>query len=530
MKKLVILLALVLALTSCQALAFNETGLPIVDETVTFTMLIDDSYTAEDHALMYDYLEEQTNVHVELMLFPYQTALERMNIMLSTGNYPDVIAGWLLGTKNILNEGMTDGIFLPLDELIDAYCPNITEVLDIPGVRASMTLPDGHIYSIPYVVGEPEATFKPYINQIWLENVGMDMPTTPEELKEVLIAFRDNDANGNGELDDEIPFSGDPNNLNLGMLAGWWGVDAFGGGDYPYFSMVDGKLLFGANTDEYRTFLEYFADLYAEGLVDPEIFTQDLETWKAKGKDDLYGVSIAYGPGDFISDYDKETEPELREKYGWNRFTVLPVLAGCENPIFHRNSYGVTLFRTQMAITNKCDEEKAGIILRWFDNLYTEENSRQSQSGLLGSKLEKIGDGVYRELDMSDWTEEQKTAQDWGHIFTQSMPRYYHDSVVLGFGAEEVELSMNDYCDEVYAPYLNDTFVKVWASDEADVARSSILTTDINTYVKTAMAQFISGEKELNDTTWAEYCAQLETYGLQELIEINCRTLGVEAY
>ena len=530
MKKLVILLALAMVMTSIPALAFNAEGLPIVDETVTFSMLIDDSYTAEDHAIMYNYLEEQTGVHVDLQLFPYATAVERMNVMFSTGNYPDVIAGWLLGTKNILNEGMTDHIFLPLDELIEEYCPNITEVLEIPGVRASMTLPDGHIYSIPYVVGEPEATFKPYINQIWLENVGAEMPTTPDELKEVLILFRDNDANGNGDTEDEIPFSGDPNNLNLGMLAGWFGVDAFGGGDYPYFAMVDGKLQFTANTAEYRQFLEYFADLYAENLIDPEIFTQDLETWKAKGKQDLYGVSIAYGPGDFIDDYDKETEADLYEKYGWNRFTELPVLEGCENPIFHRNSYGVTLFRTQMAITNKCDEEKAAIILRWFDNLYTMDNSRQSQSGMLGQKIEYLGDNVYRELDTSAWTEEEKTAQDWGHIFTQSMPRYYHDSVVLGFGKTEVEKSMNDYCDEVYAPYLNDTFVKVWASDEADVARSSILTTDINTYVKTSMAQFISGEKELNDETWAEYCAQLDAYGLDELIEINCRTLGVEAY
>ena len=325
MKKLAILLALVLALSCVTALAD-----PIVEEKVTFSFMIDDSYTAEDHAIIYDMLEEQTNVHVDLILYPYQTALEKMSVALSTGNYPDVIGGWLLGNKDILDLGVGQGTFLPLEELIEEYCPNISAVLEIPGVRDSMTCPDGHIYSIPYVVSEPEATYKPYINQIWLENVGMEMPTTPEELKDVLIAFRDNDANGNGDTEDEIPFSGDPNNLNLGMLAGWFGIDGFGGGDYPFFTLVDGKLVFAANTDAYRAFLEYFADLYAEGLVDPEIFTQDLETWKGKGKQDLYGVSIAYGPGDFIDDYKKDTEPELYAKYGQNRFCAMPVLAGCE--------------------------------------------------------------------------------------------------------------------------------------------------------------------------------------------------------
>ena len=96
MKKLVILLALAMVMTSIPALAFNAEGLPIVDETVTFSMLIDDSYTAEDHAIMYNYLEEQTGVHVDLQLFPYATAVERMNVMLSTGNMMmfDQVLAW----------------------------------------------------------------------------------------------------------------------------------------------------------------------------------------------------------------------------------------------------------------------------------------------------------------------------------------------------------------------------------------------------------------------------------------------------
>ena len=523
MKKLAILLALVLALSCVTALAD-----PIVEEKVTFSFMIDDSYTAEDHAIIYDMLEEQTNVHVDLILYPYQTALEKMSVALSTGNYPDVIGGWLLSNKDILDLGVGQGTFLPLEELIEEYCPNISAVLEIPGVRDSMTCPDGHIYSIPYVVSEPEATYKPYINQIWLENVGMEMPTTPEELKDVLIAFRDNDANGNGDPTDEIGFSGDPNNLNLGMLAGWFGIDGFGAGDYPFFTLVDGKLVFAANTDAYRAFLEYFADLYAEGLVDPEIFTQDLETWKGKGKQDLYGVSIAYGPGDFIDDYKKDTEPELYAKYGQNRFCAMPVLAGCENPVFHRNSYGVTLFRTQMVITDKCDEEKAAIILQWFDNLYIEENSVQSQSGKLGVSIEKLGEGLYRELDKSGWTEEFETANSWGYIFTQSAPRWYHDSIVLGFGKEEPEPSFNDICDDLYRPFLGETFKQVWATDEADIQRSSILTTDINKYCKEMIAQFVSGETVLTDESWTAYCEQLNAYGLDELYEINCRTLGID--
>ncbi len=524
MKKLALILAVLMVFASVPALAdFNETGLPIVNEKVSFSLMIDDSGYAEDK-LVYDILEEQTNVHVDLNLAPYQLQLEKMGIALSTGDYADVIAGWLLGKKDIIDLGMGDQTFLPLEDLIAKYAPNIQEVLEIPGVRASMTLPDGHIYTIPYVVGEPEATFKPYINQVWLERLGLQVPTTPEELKAVLIAFRDQDANGNGDASDEIPFSGDPNNLSLGMLAGWWGVDAnSGNSDYPYFALVDGKIQFNANKPEFKQFIEFFADLYKEGLIDPEIFTQDLETWKAKGKQDLYGVSIAYGPGDYYPDYEKTSDEYA--KYGQNAFTYLPVLKGCENPIYHRNSYGVTLFRTQAVITDKCDEEKAAIIIRWFDNLFTNDNSRQSQSGPLGICIEKIGEGLYRELDKSDWSDEQSEKYGWANIFTQSMPRYYHNDVVLGFGKDEPEPSFMDICDEAYAPYLNEHFPAVWATSEEDTNRASILATDINTYVKQKIAQWVSGEANVAEE-WDAYCAQLEAYGLTELTTIHQRALG----
>jgi len=529
MKKLALLLALIMVTASIPglSLAFNETGLPIVDEPATFSMMIDDN-NEPDTVGFYDELERQTNIHVDLQLAPYQAQLERLGIALNSGDYADVIAGWLLGTKDLIDLGMGDQTFLPLEGLIEKYAPNIQEVLEIPGVRASMTLPDGHIYSIPYVVGEPEVTYKPYINQQWLENVGMEMPTTPEELKAVLIAFRDQDANGNGDPNDEIPFSGDPNNLSMGTLAGWWGVDANSGANtnYPFYALVDGKIEFSANKPEFKTAMEFFADLYAEKLIDEEIFTQDLDTWKSKGKQNLYGVCFAYGPGDYYDNFEKDT-PEY-EKYGENAFTGLPVLKGCENPVYYRNSYGVTLFRTQAVITDKCDEEKAGMIIRWFDNLFTADNSQQSQSGPIGICIEKLGEGLYRELPQDDWSEEKKEQYGWGRRFTQSLCRYYHDNVVLGVGKTEPEKSFMDQMDELYAPYLDEHFPAVWSTSEDDLARASTLSTDINTYVRQMMAQWISGEVAFNDDAWNAYCDQLNAYGLEELTSIYARSLGEE--
>ena len=70
---------------------------------------------------------------------------------------------------------------------------------------AVMKQPDGHIYGFAEYTSNPSANNpeKMWINSAWLEKLEIEVPTTTEELKNVLIAFRDGDPNGNG-IQDEI--------------------------------------------------------------------------------------------------------------------------------------------------------------------------------------------------------------------------------------------------------------------------------------------------------------------------------------
>ena len=535
MKKLALVLAALFVLSSASALAvdWNVTGLPIVNEPYSFSIFLDDSGLPEDK-IMFPILEEQTGITIEWQMAPYAVQTEKLGIALSSGDYADVIAGWTLGDQHLIDMGMGTKTFLPLEDLIEEYAPNIQEVLDKPGVRASMTLPDGHVYSIPYIVKEPEVFYIPYINQQWLDRLDLDMPTTPEELKDVLIAFRDQDANGNGDPNDEIPFSGDPNNLDISKLAGWWGADAAGQkNQFPYFALVDGKITFQANTEGYKQFIEFFADLYAEGLIDPEIFTQDVATWSAKGKQDLYGVDISYGPSDAYDDFPADSEEYV--KYTKNAMHPLPVLKGVDDPVYHRTTTGLTLFRTQAVITDKCDEEKAAIIIRWFDHLYEADISRQTSSGPFDICITKLDEHLYKEIDTTDWSDEMKEKYSWGNRFANSLPRYYHDdvyvenpAVVLPYNSDEPNVDLQEQMKmELYGPYLNEKFPEVWSVSEEDTNRSAEIQADLNNYIKTKTAQWIAGQADV-EAEWDAYCEQLNTYGLQELLEINRRALGEE--
>ncbi len=509
MKKLLTWLLLVTLLLGATS-AFAAEG------TKSFSILVDDSGKAEDK-IMYPILEEQTGIKVDLMLLPYEAAVERKNILINSGDYPDAIGGWLLSENDILTMGMQDGLFVPIDQYIDDSTPNMQKVLSIPGVRDAFTLPDGHIYTIPYVIGTPQVSFQPWINTEWLKNVGMEMPTTTEEFRKVLEAFRDQDANGNGDPNDEIPFSADPNNKNIGSMAGWFGVDATAyRGGATYFAMVDGKLQFSANQPGFKEFLKFFTGLYKDGLIDPELFTQDLETWKAKGKQNLYGCSMAYGSGDFY-----DMVPGTNE----TPFRTLPVLSSeyCDKPIYHRGSYGVYLFRSQVGITNKAADP--GLIVKWFDNVFDLDNSMQMSNGLFGWRLEKLEDGSFRRLDEAKLSEADREKYGWANTFTQSLPRFCPVEIeILPVEGQPIPYDEKKTADAVYEPYLNEMVPQVWLG--ADVAeRAATLTTDIANYIDQKVAEWVSGQADV-EADWDAYTAKLEEMGLQEMITIWKGAIG----
>lgn len=71
-----------------------------------------------------------------------------------------------------------------------------------------VTNPDGHIYTLPGKKPlRPKGCDTPFINKAWLDRLGLEIPTTVDEWYEVLKAFKEQDANGNGDPNDEIPLT-----------------------------------------------------------------------------------------------------------------------------------------------------------------------------------------------------------------------------------------------------------------------------------------------------------------------------------
>lgn len=124
-------------------------------------------------------------------------------------------------------------------------------------------MPDGHIYGLPGIsemgyidddgtyIGIGAIPQFTSINKDWLEKVGMEMPTTLDELHDVLVAFKENDCNGNGDATDEIPMSFMANNWCAGMTTLFAG---FGFTDYneDHRAIDNGKVYYQATSENYK--------------------------------------------------------------------------------------------------------------------------------------------------------------------------------------------------------------------------------------------------------------------------------------
>ena len=482
-----------------------KVGLPLVDEgTYGFSIFCDDSKEKPEYYML-DEFKKQTNVDVEMRIFPYETATERLNLDLNSGDYADVVGGWTLSDSMILTYGVNQGVFIPLEDYFAEYCPRITEILDLPGVREEMTAPDGHIYAIPYVCDDTKVGYSPYINGRWLKNVGMDIPTTTEEFEAVLKAFKEQDANGNGDPNDEIPFSADPNNKHIESMTGWFGLPMGKSG----IGILDEEVVFAGASSTYREFLSWFNSLYEQGLIDLEIFTQDSSTWEGKGNRDLYGVSIAYGSGEFSG-----IVVEGGEK---SEFDVLPVLNTDKGGMWMRDTNGFSVYRTQAVITDNAEHPE--VICRWFDNAFQLENGIGCNRGPVGTVVFKEDDG-YRAIDVKTLPEEDQEKFSWGNLWPQSLPKY----MPSGFKYIEDHPTYNEkkVMEDTYEPYLTKTTIPSFWIPLDKIDRYSDIASALTDYFNQRQAMFISGEMDIDDDAqWQSYVDGLYALGLEDWMDVR---------
>ena len=279
----------------------ESTGYPIVTEPLTLKVMFgirdQDNLVDFNEMPAFQRLEELTGIHIEWEIIKGADFETKVNLMFASGDYPDIIFADQL-TLDDEEYGVTQGLVIPItDELTSQYMPNYTERIaaedDDP--TAALVASDGQKYSVGWLFSQNYNTEQHFfINQTWLDNLGLETPDTIDEVTEVLRAFKSEDANGNGDASDEIPFEMglDTWACGLSYMLPLFGIPA----DSKRWIYIDddAKVQFAPTQDEFRTAMETFHTWYSEGLIDAEVLSQDDNTLTTKLKEGNVGLFAAW--------------------------------------------------------------------------------------------------------------------------------------------------------------------------------------------------------------------------------------------
>lgn len=444
---------------------------------------------------------------------------EKKSTMLAAGDIPDLI----VGTNSISSTDLaTFGtLFEDLSDDLDKM-PNVKAMFGAkPELKAMATQSGGEIYTTPgYKRFWPQTVTHQYINKNWLDNLGMKVPTTWDELYEVLVAFKEKDTNGDGDPNDEIPMDWSPvgtdgfGYFQPSVLLGSLGLPISGGGGQGYF-VQDGKVGNFLVDERYRKVVEFLHKCYAAGLISKNVMTQDYSAYQSvgRGKGDVAKVGFSWGWT--ASD---RFGAELAEQYT----ATAPLLAeaGQTEPVtWTYDSNGENYPANQIAVSAEAANKDAA--LRAVDAFYDQDISLQVLFGEFGQNITKEGDKKYKVLPPADGKSDPSSWK-WTTTLADNGPTWIRDDIEVTLPTDLQEAVDQS---EPLLPAIKNMDLKrdvfpwqfIQMSTE-DLSSTSLNNQTILNITQTKFAQWITkgGVAE----QWDAYVKQVTGSGLQANIDI----------
>ena len=507
MKK-ILSVALVLALALCclSSIALAKTP------TLKVLAVLDARSPKLETLSNFQRIEEETGVKIEWEYIPATAWDEQKSLILASGDLPDIF----FGAKAMKTSDIMANIeyFLPLQDLIAEYGQNIQAMWEaVPNTKIANTYPDGNIYSIGHtMVSRPATEAAIYINKVWLDNLGLAMPTTVDELTEVLRAFRDQDANGNGDPNDEIPMIGRSLTSKYGPAAMRGYFQADNCIEYDLAVGEDGKITYLPVTENYKAWVQWVHTLISEGLLNSDVVTIDSTRYKALQANDevaLCGVLTGYthsNAGKWMDEYevlDIAEGPYGKAYVAANKANMLSGISGWAT----------------VSVTESCKEPEAA--MKWINAFYDSLNGLQGYWGPMGEAIQDDGDGTYSFImdETKDAERGYKSYDNWYWGLGDGAPGYISAEVEAA-----MEVSPNDvlklYADEIYADNIRDeSYIYPPVILERKLNdKAAEIETDMEKMTKEMTAKWcVEGGVEAE---WDNYVAEMHKMGLDEYIEI----------
>ena len=220
---------------------------------------------------------------------------EKMNLCIGSGTIPELMNVNATQYRALLKYDMIQ----PLDQYFDDYASDALKGYVESGgeeLKKCISNDKGEMMAIPAPNITAGGINEMWIRQDWLDNLGLEVPRTWDEMAAVAEAFVTQDPDGNGEAD-TIGILGPGNSDHMNAIGGnQFGLDPLFSSfqSYPQYWLQDedGTVKYGSIQPETRTALEKIQKLYTDKLIDPEMLVRsNCQEAVLSGK-----VGIFFGP------------------------------------------------------------------------------------------------------------------------------------------------------------------------------------------------------------------------------------------
>ena len=510
------------------------TTLPPMEEreVIDITLAVNTTTPDAEATHLHAFLLEEFKINLIVTEYTSENWKEQLTLMLAEDNLPDIISntGW---TFSQFNEYANEGYFLNLSPYLE-LAPNLQEIFkQYPSYRSQMTNTDGYIYGLSQLTTiNQNAPARGFIDERWLANVGMEVPRTVDELYAVLKAFKEQDANGNGDPTDEVPMylNADYKNRNntFRILANAFGIYS----DNPTRKMAideNGNIFAPWTTENWKDLMKFCHKLYEEGLIDTNYVTKTSAEFKEMVKNQTvgsFGANAPFAQAGLTIDYDANFQyfHPLTSQYSTESTLVLT--SGASTNV-------------SFALNAKIDQEKAIRLMEMINWIYTTDGAFGIGMGV---------QGLDWEYEYTKWSDEYgvltmfcpegyENSNDYkikaciiNGAFSMYSPAEGRDYILTDIVSDDVLYKDEDFAKRcgwfcLVEQGIREADRKIESLAELSYTKEeakerSTLVTDIASYVEQMITQFITGEADI-DATWEQYVQTLKQMELDRWVAID---------
>ena len=458
--------------------------------------------------------EEMTCCHVDLTCVTTTANSEQFNLRVASNDLPNIITNVSMLWTGSYDTAIEDDVFIDLTEMIENYMPAYKECYDqLPeDTKRELHTDSGYIPRLYTINNYPDgATEGAFVRKDYLDKIGMDVPTTYDELDQVLRAFQ-------SELNLSEPLMAVANIVHTSnALCSGFGVSGsfstFPMVSEPYY-VVDGKVKYGIVEPGFKEYMEMFSTYYKDGIISADFISKNTNPMEFTGTIASGNVGVFFGETNMVPNYvadGKSTDPNFD-------IVPMPTIVKEKGDITHFGTVKSPISGRVSAIavsTADTDLEKLG---KYLDFFFTYDGSLLSAMGVEGNE-----DGSYiidenGELQYSDnWKNyEGLTENEKPTLFIYSVMPMLKPKTPSTYS-----MDLQFQCDPVWSENTDTAYqmpgaISMTADETTEYQR---IYGDIQTLIEENLTKFAVGDRSMDE--WDSFVQEIKNLGIDDCIAIK---------